>query len=276
MEMIKYDEYYKTIREESLQNFEELDIKFLPESDARAFEFISDLGMDEWIKTQNPFDISAVTSIFKAAYKKNLDENETVQMQGWGKKAFQEMVKNGLNIEQIKLHLAKEEKAWTQELVSYTKESKTEINDLHINEAKQKLKEIYAYSDIIQQTESPYDNLFDISVKIAKLKKANNKLNNGPSISDDDLNQYQKNESTIEELKENLATQLLKFDPRVVQDVINDKMATEKLNSEISQIQKGKTISEASQNELRYNLSALQAQVYKDIKNYEQNNEAGI
>jgi len=286
MEMFKYDSLYELTRKEK----EDL-LKVITEEELRypdigligAFEGIKEEGLNAWIEYQNPFDIQSMTTFFKAAYRKELDENEIIELQSLGKKAFDEMVKRGLNKEQIRLMLLKEEKAWTTEMVSQAKTQSKERDNPIIEDGKTRLKEIYGFTRDLEKIPTPYDNLFNISTQIADLERENNKINNNPNSSDLDFKQYDRNQERIDALRDKLAKETAKYDPRIIEDAINDKIASAELELEINQIKKGKEVSKEVGRampkeiiDLKNDLLAVRKQVKNDIKIVEQNTEHNV
>lgn len=278
MKMFEYD---PVEREQGLQDLE-LELNLPIEMTAEVFQFIPDLGMDDWVESKetDASNILAMTNLFQAAYKKELGENETIELQNLGKKAFAEMLKRGLNKEQIRLALLKKEKVWTEDLVREGKKPTKERSDATIDWVKTNLKEIYGLTDSLDRIKSPYDKLFDISTQIADLEQENNKINQNPKSSDSDFKQYDRNQERIDQLRDKLAKETAKYDPRIIQDAIEDKMASVKLESEIECIKKGKVINNNVEcleaNKMRQNLMAIKKQVQNDIKIVEQNNEHNI
>ena len=286
MEMFKYDSYYELTRKEKedvLKVMTEEELRYPDIGLIGAFEGIKEEGLNAWIEYQNPFDIQSMTTFFKAAYRKELDENETIELQNLGKEAFAEMVKRGLNKEQVRLMLLKEEKAWTTEMVSQAKNQPNERDNPIIEDGKNRLKEIYNFTRDLEKIKSPYDELFDISAQIADLERENNKINNNPNSSDLHFKQYDRNQERIDELRDKLAKGTAKYDPIIIEDAINDKIASAELELEIDQIKKGKEVSKEVGRampkeivDLKTNLLAIRKQVKNDIKIVEQNNEFNV
>lgn len=284
--MFKYDSLYELTRKEKenlLKVITEEELRYPDIGLIGAFEGIKEEGLNAWIEYQNPFDIQSMTAFFKAAYRKELDENETIELQNLGKKAFTEMIKRGLNKEQIRLMLLKEEKAWTTELVSQAKNQPKERDNPIIEDGKTRLKEIYGFTRDLEKIPSPYDNLFNISTQIAELKRENDKIVNNQNSNDLDFKQYDTNQDRIFELEQKLAKETAKYDPRIIEDAINDKISSAELELEIDQIKKGKEVSKEVGRampkeivDLKNDLLAVRKQVKNDIKIVEQNTEHNV
>ncbi|MBE7707027.1 MAG: hypothetical protein E7Z91_07300 [Cyanobacteria bacterium SIG30] len=230
---------------------------------------------------QNAGDIDAITNIFKGIYEKgNIQDIKELNK---AKEVFDKVVQKGLNIEQIKLRLLVEERAITEQLAKEGKKSPKEREDFLIKDAKNELTKIYGFTRDLEKMHSPYDKLFNISTQIAELKRANNKISNNINANDLDFKQYDANENRIYELEDKLAKEMSKFDPRIVEDAINDKIASAELELEIDQIKKGREVSKEDVRlmpkeiaDLRTDLLAIRKQVKKDIKILEQNNEHNV
>ncbi len=226
-------------------------------------------------------DVNEITRAFKGIYEKGNIEN--VKELNKAKEAFNVVVQKGLNKEQIRLRLLAEERAITEQLVKEGKKSAKERDNFMIDEAKKELTKNYGFLRDLERINSPYDKLFNISIQIADLERENNKINNNPNSSDLDFKQYDVNENRIYELEEKLAKEMSKFDPRIVEDAINDKIASAELELEIDQIKKGKEVNKEAGRampkeivDLKNDLLAVRKQVKNDIKIVEQNTEHNV
>jgi len=215
-------------------------------------------------------NISEITTYFKQIN----DDKYIFEDRNEAKQAFNDLVKRGMNKEQIKLRLLVDERQITHELVDEGRKGEKYRDNNEIESLKSELKKIYALKRDLDKIKGPYDGLFDISEEIAKLKRINEDEN-----IELDADQYEENEEKIKNLKKLLEKETAKYDPRIIEDAINDKIRSKKIEVQISNI---KGIEQTDENDLspeqllEQNLKFLKTQVAKDIKFINQNKDYNL
>ncbi len=165
-----------------------------------------------------PFSPESVATMFASAYDEETycyvgDRRSMLKF----RQTFEKAVKKGLNVEQLKLAL---EKIYVRQKQDVKTKGKNSVYQEEINRTYNMLKE----AERVCRRHSPYESLFKIGEQIAFLKMREDKLYKEPeefSQADKELIEVQ---DQIVELKEKLKTECKKFDPKLLQNVVADKM----------------------------------------------------
>ena len=233
-------------------------------------------SIDEIMQNKDICNIKEIVKIVKTAYKSEseLDDDENVKHLEQGKKIVKEMFNKGVNKEQVKVMLLKEEKAWTKKLIEEAKKQKNRDENL-ISKGKKILRKIYATKRDLNNIKTPYDKFFEMSAEVSKSKKLKTKYEN--SLNPIDAKYADIELQNIINLQEKISQGLENVDPRIVQDVVKDKIETQKLEMEIDYIKMGaelipetETSIENTINELKINFKPLMKIVKSQIESIQQ------
>jgi len=215
-------------------------------------------------------NVSEITTYFKQIN----DDKYIFEDRNEAKQAFYDIVKRGMNKEQIKLRLLVDERQITQELVYEGRKGEKYRDNNEIESLKSELKKIYALKKDLDKIKGPYDALFDMSEEIANLKRIN-----ADEKIELDADQFEANEDRIKDLKNQIQKETAKYDPRIIEDAINDKIRSKKIEVQIDNI---KGIEQNDENNLdpeqllEQNLRSLKMQVAKDINFINQNKDYNL
>ena len=267
-------QFFKDYNDFQKSDLGDMTLFYSKSASTKIFEYAKE-DEEEFIQSIRPFSIINTTILFKTAYRKELFDDETSEHQEIGKKVFKKIVDRGLNKEQISLMLLREEKAWVESIVLERKKPVEDRDEFLLKEGNKRLEEIQYFKKELAKIKSPYDRLIEVSAEISLLKSESNRISSNPKATETEYKRYEEIEEKIYLKEKWLKDELSKYDPRVVKDVINDKIESAKLELEIKYIKNDKVLDKHSQelNPIINELLPLQKQVKINIENLLKNRE---
>ena len=215
----KIKAYMKEKRENALSNT----INFNYYSILYDDDFAENVNTQEFANSY-AYDIDSLFTGFATAYDTNYEGSYRAQQKV--RDALTMAVKNGADVEVLKMHLAKILNEQTADLKSRGKESMYRPQDIMETER------LLRNAEDLSKDFSPYENIFKMGEEMASLKAKTKNLQDA---------ELERAEDRLADMKTAFEKECAKFDPEMLFDIANERKEYYKAVDENMAIVKGET-----------------------------------
>lgn len=170
------------------------------------------------------YDLNSLFNVFATAYDTNYEGSYRAQQKV--RDALTMAVKNGADVEVLKMHLAKILNEQTADLKSRGKESMYRPQDI------MKTERLLRNAEDLSKDFSPYENIFKMGEEMASLKAKTKNLKDA---------ELERAEDRLADMKTAFEKECAKFDPEMLFDIANERKEYYKAVDENMATLKGET-----------------------------------